>query len=104
MTESDEGGYLVPREYVYGGWEYRSIPSKGWRCVFWIIADILGWIGYYFMRAGQIIAPYGRVTEKIRIKGIYESMEEQGIEINHELPHEPYDDVPFGGEYDHDLH
>ncbi len=106
MTENDEGGYLIPHECVYGGWIYRPVPRTGWRRIFVLIGDGLHLVGYYFMRAGQIVTPYEMVREEKRIKGIlaeFKEQEETCDTTRYDLPQEPYDDLIFGGEYDHDL-
>ena len=107
MTKNDEGGYLIPHEYAYVGWVHKSIPRNGWRRIFRLIADALHWTGYYFMRAGQTVRPYGTTTEKVYIKGILESLiDEHGsahVATRYDLPQEPYDDLLFGREHDHDL-
>ena len=104
MTEQDEGGYLVPHEYAYGGWLSTTVPRKDWRRIFYYLSQLLRRIVLLFSQLDWIIRPHGMTIEKKYIKGILDTIKEQEeAPMRHDLPQEPYDDLLFGREYDHDL-
>ena len=107
MTEDNEGGYLVPHEYAYGGWIYTTVPRKDWQRIFYYLSRILRYITLLISRLDWKIRPHGMTQEKKRIKGILERLIEEHELVRkatrYDLPQEPYGDLLFGREHNHDL-
>ena len=71
----DEGGFLIPKELIFGGFMSFPVPHKDYRVLFYYLSRILSRLSLMFLRAEIKISPYGMTTERRYVKGMVDHEE-----------------------------
>lgn len=79
FSEPDDGGYLVPDEYVHGGYITYPVVRKDWRRIFWYVSIVPFRFSYFFHGIARRLESMGKTTERKYTKGFMAYFREVGL-------------------------